>query len=238
MPQALDTDTLKAALECWQWSVANPGPSSARLFEDDRVRVADESAARGLQRQEPGFFYQDISNPHAFAVYEDVICSELIRNLLERVLPSKQAWFLGEQVFLKEGATPATGWHQDISDIAAYGDDLIVFWIPFDAVDESTSLGLVPGSHRGPVYSSIYGTYRAKDLPQEVDSVSFACEPGDVVVFHMGCLHGGAPTRAGQTRRALALRFVGDDAFFRSRTHSDDPRNGQAFRTPRMRKIL
>lgn len=238
VPQALDSQTLQDALNCWQWSIENPGPASARLFQDRLVRVQDQSAARELASKEPGFFYQDITNPSAFPVYEDVIRSDTVAKLLKRILVSKRAWFLGEQVFLKEGSTPATGWHQDISDISAYGDDLIVFWIPFDPVDEATSLGLVRGSHRGPVYSSIYGSYRAEDIPQDIEPTSFACEPGDIVIFHMGCLHGGAPTRADQTRRALSLRFVGENAYFSSRTNTQDPRNGQPFRTPHMRQIL
>jgi ectoine hydroxylase-related dioxygenase (phytanoyl-CoA dioxygenase family) len=45
--------------------------------------------------------------------------------------------------------------------------------------------------------------------------VSWPVEPGDVVFFHFRTLHGGAPTRAGQRRRTLTLRFFGE------RTHYD-----------------
>jgi ectoine hydroxylase-related dioxygenase (phytanoyl-CoA dioxygenase family) len=237
-PGALDALTLQLALDCWQWSMANPGPRSARLLTDRLVRAESQAAAREVDSSEPGFFYQDISNPLAFQTYEGLLRSTAISTLLQQTLGLKRAWFLGEQVFLKDQSTPATGWHQDISDISASGDDLIVLWIPFDAVDQATSLGLVQGSHRGPVFSSIYGDYRDGDIPQPVEHASFACNPGDVVIFHMGCLHGAAPTRAGQTRRALALRFVGDDAYFTSRTNANDPRNGKPFRTSRMRQVL
>jgi len=185
IPQALGRDTLEAALACWQWSMANPGPASTRLFQDELWRAPGLAAARAIPNRETGFFYQDISNPQAFSVYEDVIRGTAICDLLKR-LTTGEAWFVGEQVFLKEGSTPATGWHQDISDFPASGDNLFVLWIPFDPVDESTSLGLVQGSHRGPIYSSIYQSYKGKARPRPVEHVSFACEPGDIVVFHMG----------------------------------------------------
>ena len=113
-----------------------------------------------------------------------------------------------------------------------------------DAVDEETSLGLVRGSHKGPVHSSIYGRFEAApipnvdDLPHEFEVVSYACDPGDVVVFHMGCLHGRGPTRPGQSRRALALRFIGEQGFFESRTDPGDPRNGEPFRRGRLAQVL
>jgi ectoine hydroxylase-related dioxygenase (phytanoyl-CoA dioxygenase family) len=238
VPDALDADTLAATLACWEWSMAHPGPAAARLYTDELVRAADTASARALPRQESGFFYQDIGNPAAAEQYADLVRRPAITELLSRVLASDHAWFLGEQIFLKEGATAATGWHQDISDLPAYGDDLVVLWIPLDPVDADTSLALVPGSHHGPVYSSIYGTYRADDIPQPEEFVTFACEPGDIVVFHMGCLHGGGPTRPGQTRRALALRFTGDDAFYVSRSNADDERNGRPFRHDRMLQVL
>ena len=237
---ALDTQTVDAALACWTWSTENPGPGSTRLFRDSMVHVDDLAAARLLPSHEDGFFYQDISSPDSYPVYEPLINSPAIVNLLTGLLDCERAWFLGEQVFLKEGNTPATGWHQDISDIPACGNDLIALWIALDAVDEETSLAMVRGSHKGPVYSSIYGRFEAAPIPNVDDCpdlfevVSYACDPGDVVVFHLGCLHGGGRTRPGQSRRALALRFIGEQCFFESRTNPGDPRNGEPFRRARL----
>src|SRR5260370_17178352 len=59
------------------------------------------------------------------------------------------------------------------------------------------------------------------------DIVSWAVEPGDVLVFHPGMLHGGAPTLPSQRRRTLSLRFFGDDAIHAPRvtraTAADSP---------------
>ena len=53
------------------------------------------------------------------------------------------------------------------------------------------------------------------------DIVSWAVEPGDLIVFHPKMLHGGAPTHPGQRRRTLTLRYFGQDAVY-------DPREGGA----------
>jgi len=37
-------------------------------------------------------------------------------------------------------------------------------------------------------------------------------EPGDVIAFHYRCVHGGPGNLTNGRRRAVALRFVGDDA--------------------------
>ena len=241
---ALDRQTVETALACWTWSTENPGPGSARVFRDSLAHVDDPAAARLLPSAEDGLFYQDISNPDSYPVYEPLINSPAIVRLLTRLLDCERAWFLGEQVFLKEGNTPGTGWHQDISDVSARGNDLIALWIAFDAVDEETSLALVRGSHKGPVYSSIYGRFEAAPipnmdaLPDEFEVVSYACDPGDVVVFHMGCLHGGGPTRPGQSRRTLALRFIGEQCYFESRSDPRDPRNGEPFGRARLPQVL
>jgi len=47
------------------------------------------------------------------------------------------------------------------------------------------------------------------------DVISWPVEVGDVIFFHFKTLHGGAPTRVGQQRRTLTLRFFGE------RTHYD-----------------
>ncbi len=240
VPNALDAETVQLALDCWNWSIANPGPGSNRLLQEGLIQVKDINDARNVDIDETGYFYSDIASPDSYAVYEPLVKSEPVISLVQKFLVSENVWFLGEQVFFKEGDTPPTPWHQDISDISAYGDDLLVIRVPLDSLDAETSLAVLPRSHHGPVYSSSYSGYKSEDIPQPESGewVSFPCEPGDVLVFHLGCLHGGAPTREGQIRRALALRFVGDKAYFTSRGREDDPRNGQPYRHPRLQQLV
>ena len=57
-------------------------------------------------------------------------------------------------------------------------------------------------------------------------------------ISHMGCLHGGEPTRPGQSRRTLALRFIGEQCLFKSRSDPRDPRNGEPFGRARLPQVL
>ena len=73
--------------------------------------------------------------------------------------------------------------------------------------------------------------------PSAWDLVSFDCEPGDVIVFHPGAIHGGAPVDAATPERhTLALRFFGDNAVYNSLPHNDytfinDQTDGAPFRS-------
>ena len=62
-----------------------------------------------------------------------------------------------------------------------------------------------------------------KTNPNKYDVLSWATQPGDIVVLHPGMLHGGAPVDATfRNRHTLVLRFFGDDSVFRSLpSHSD-----------------
>ena len=244
IPSALDAKTVEIAQQCWTWSIQNPGPAAARVLPGSLAFVDDVSTARAIQSDEEGFFYQDLDNPFSHKVYERLLKRPAITDLLADLFGDSRAWFIGEQVFLKEANSPDTGWHQDISYINARGDNIVVLWVPFDFLDSETGLGLVRGSHRGPIYSRIYGEDDGEAIPDvdahpdEFEVVQHACEPGDVVAFHMGCLHGRGRTRRGQKRRTLALRFFGEGCSFESRNNPNDVRNGEPYGMEQHRQVL
>ena len=107
-----------------------------------------------------------------------------------------------EQVFLKEGGeNRRTPWHQDAPYLSVEGDHLAVVWISFDPVTKADSLEFVRGSHRATLYNTsafdptdetapIYeGLPRLPDIEADrsrFDIISWAVEPGDVLVFHPG----------------------------------------------------
>ncbi|HKF28610.1 MAG TPA: phytanoyl-CoA dioxygenase family protein, partial [Candidatus Binataceae bacterium] len=115
----------------------------------------------------------------------------------------------------------------------------------FEPVGKEDSLEFVRRSHRGVLYDGsrfdpsddtapIYGTLpRLPNIEAERekwDIVSWAVEPGDVLIFHPAMLHGGAPTHGSRRRSTLSLRFFGDNAVYSPLPgsarvgDSDDPR--------------
>ena len=74
---------------------------------------------------------------------------------------------------------------------------------------------------------------RLPDIESERDDwdiVGEVLEPGDVIVFHMGCLHGGGATRPGMRRRSLVLRFIGDNVVWVERSDTPHPNSSVARR--------
>ena len=222
IPRALDAQALAAAKAAYDWSLANPGPLGGKI-----------------RQKTDATFYQDLYNPDCLTGYREMLLASPITAIVADLWGSDPVWFMYEQVFLKEGGEARrTPWHQDSSYLAVAGDHLAVAWITFDPVSKADSLEFVKGSHRGRLYNGsrfdidddTAPTHPTSSLPRlpdieadraAWDIVSWAVEPGDLIVFHPAMLHGGAPTHPGQRRRTLTLRYFGEGAVY-------DPREGGA----------
>ena len=215
---ALDERALGLAVQAFQWTLGHPG-----------------HGAREVLAGKPGAFYQDHSNPAAFPYYRPLLCETPLSQLVAGVIGSRNLWFLYEQIWLKDGGGRlATPWHQDLPYIPVEGDHLVTVWINLEPVRHEDSLEFVVKSHRGPLYNptafdpedpsaSMFDGGDWPSLPdvaatrEQWPIVSWAIEPGDIVIFHMATLHGGAATRNGGRRRTISLRFFGDHAYCASR---------------------
>lgn len=248
LPGALDRQALAGAQAAYDWSLAHPGPGATRFAQaTDAV------------------FYNDLYNPGCVAAYRGMLESSPLPQVIAEIWGSPDVWFMYEQVFLKEGGeSRRTPWHQDSSYLAIAGNDLAVAWISFDPVTAVDSLEFVRGSHRGQLYNGsrfelgddtapLHPTVELPRLPDieaeraRWDIVSWAVEPGDVVLFHPAMLHGGAPTHPGTRRRTLTLRFFGRDAVYDRRPGPAGPRiagfhqrmkPGEPFRDPSFLQLL
>jgi ectoine hydroxylase-related dioxygenase (phytanoyl-CoA dioxygenase family) len=247
LPKALDAAQLADAQAAYDWSLEHPGPLASRIPQ------TTEST-----------FYQDLYNPGCLDAYRPMLERSPIPEMVAELWGTRDVWFMYEQVFLKEGGdTRRTPWHQDSSYLAVAGEDLAVVWITFDPCAASQSLEFVKGSHRGRLYNGsrfqldddTAPTHPNSSLPRlpdieadraQWDIVSWAVEPGDLVVFHPATLHGGASTRPGQRRRTLTLRFFGDPSHYDAREGGAGPvvrgfhdrmTQGAPFRDPSFLKL-
>lgn len=156
-----------------------------------------------------------------------------------------------DSVLVKEpGSGERTAWHQDLSYFHVSGEQLCTTWVPLDEVDASTgAMSFVRGSHR---WSALYrpnlfvstlaipGT-SGEEIPDvdalaargEVELLQWDLAPGDVSVHHARTLHAaGANRSATRWRRAISVRYCGDDARYCFRPgaprkpHHDQVREG------------
>ena len=247
IPGALDASALAEAQAAYDWSLANPGPLASKFRQ--------ASAAT---------FYHDLYNPDCLTGYRAMLQASPVPAILADLWGAPEVWFMYEQVFLKSGGEARrTPWHQDASYLAVAGDHLAVAWITFDACTKANSLEFVKGSHRGQLYNGSRFELGDDTAPSNPNSslprlpdieaarsdweiVSWAVEPGDLIIFHPALLHGGAPTHAGAQRRTLTLRFFGADAIYEPREGGAGPRvagfhqrmaAGAPFRDPAFLKL-
>ena len=217
LPGALGPDALAMVEEAFAWSIANPSPGAVRFYPN-----------------EDATFFEDTGNHHA-----DVVRKAGIADLVRGLWGVDDIWYLGEQLFLKEGGSSRrTPWHQDTSYLRMMGSQLIAVWVSLDPLPAEHSLEFVRGSHRGTLFNgSAFAAhddtaplYKQSTLPRlpdiqasrdDYDIVSFDTQPGDLVVFHLGMLHGGAGTVPGLRRRTLSLRFLGPDVVFDGRPRDE-----------------
>lgn len=217
----LNPEQLSRCREAYDWAVLNHGPHATRMFA-------------GTVQQS----HVDNANPLAKERLEALVAELPLGPLFASLWSSRNVWYFAEEVFLKAGGQGArTLWHQDTSYLPWAGHHWGNAWISFDAVPKRNALEIIRGSHRGPRYDGTTFTNpddptqplhgngalpRLPDIeaqrredPQAYDILSWATEPGDVVLLHPGSLHGGAPVDEDfPSRRTFVFRFFGDDATF------------------------
>lgn len=147
------------------------------------------------------------------------------------LLRSRRVALYEDSLLVKEpGTVERTAFHQDMAYFHVSGSQVCTTWCPLDQVSAETgAVQYVVGSHRltqefqPNLFVStmaIPGTAgeAVPDVaadPERYPLVSFETAPGDVVVHHARTIH-GAPGNASATRRrrAVSVRYVGDDVRF------------------------
>jgi len=149
------------------------------------------------------------------------------------LMRSEAVYLYEDSLLVKEpGTREATAFHQDMGYFHITGEHACTTWCPLDRVTpESGALRYVRGSHRsGRVYKpNLFVTRRdipgtqGDELPDidanpgAFDLVSFELDPGDVAVHHARTLHGAFPNTSTRRRRAISVRYCGDDARYQIR---------------------
>jgi ectoine hydroxylase-related dioxygenase (phytanoyl-CoA dioxygenase family) len=219
----LDAEQLAKCRAVFDWGFTHPGPYATVLFKGTEHRTHNENA-----------------NPNLVERCNALVKALPFGDLFSALWGSQHVWYYAEELFAKEGGQAGRSpWHQDTSYLPWGGEHWANAWISFEAIPKRNALEVVRGSHHGTLYDGttfkkpddptdpLHGydqlprlpdieAIRNKD-PSAFDIISWASRPGDVLILHPGCLHGGAPVDAGcPNRHTLVLRFFGDDAVFRA----------------------
>ena len=220
----LNQEALAQCRAVFDWGINNPGPGVSTVFD-------------GTEQKS----HVDNANPLAKRRLDDLVSKLPLGQMFADLWGSKHVWYFAEELFLKAGGKAARScWHQDTSYLPWAGKHWGNAWISFEAVPKRNALEIVRGSHRGTRYDGttfqniddptdpLHGDAavphwpRMPDIeaerrsnPDAYDIISWATNPGDVLLLHPASLHGGGATDADfPDRHTLVLRFFGDDATF------------------------
>ena len=196
---------------------------------------------RYTEEGSPGGFVDDYCNWQRISEYRDFVFGAGLGAVMAELLGSREVRFFHEHVLVKEpGTREVSPWHQDQPYYCVDGDQVASAWIPLDPVPRAVCPQFVAGSHRwGKMYTPrkfadhrpYEGAFDRFEPVPDVDAhrddyeiLSWELEPGDVIFFHMKTLH-GAPGTVGldSRRRAVATRWLGDDAVFANRPFTTSP---------------
>ena len=214
---ALEAAALARIADEFAFSVSHPSPKAVNFYPNENATFFEDTGQRLL--------------PLVREIGLDTMVSAL--------WGVDDLWYLGEQLFLKEnGFSRRTPWHQDTSYLRMMGSELVACWVSLDPLPKEHCLEFVRGSHKGVLYNGsafaadddtrpLYKHSRLPRLPDiqksrgDFDILSWDLEPGDLIVFHLGILHGGAGTVPGMRRRTLSLRFLGPNVVFDGRPRDE-----------------
>lgn len=214
----------------------------------DWVDVMAEGVAENMAKPGPyasendvaeGRFFDDYCNWLRIPAFEDVVRNSPAAQLAAQAMQSETAQFFHDHVLVKEPGTPKpTPWHQDSPYYFVEGTQTVSLWMPLDSVQEA-SLRFIAGSHKWdklvrPVsWSDNSDFYQSEDEwtpvpdpdanPDENKILEWAMEPGDAVLFDFRTVHGARGNASNSRRRAVSLRWVGDDARYVERPGRTSP---------------
>ena len=224
--EVLDDAQLAALTAAVEQNIAEPSPWACEY-------TADRSAGR---------FFDDYVNWQRIGGYRDVALGSRVPHIARALMQSNSVRFFHEHVLVKEpGTATITPWHHDQPYYCVDGHQTVSLWIALDPVPAAAGVEFLAGSHRWgrqfvprkfadcSAYSvAVPGFENVPDIEAERDEhrfVRFDVQPGDAIAFSYRTLH-AAPGTAGltaQRRRAVSMRYLGDDAVFALRPWLHSP---------------
>lgn len=184
-----------------------------------------------------GKFFEDFRCWSRVSEYRDIIFCSALPRIAAQLMQSTTVRLHHDHMLIKEAKTQQrTPWHQDIPYYNVEGNQTISFWIPVDPVPEDSAMEFITGSHQWSwTLPRTFKDNQAKwfppgSLPEMPDFeaqrgdypiVSWALQPGDCLAFNFNTMHAAKGSTG--LRRALSIRYTGDDVVFAPRPWVTSP---------------
>lgn len=181
-----------------------------------------------------GRFFAGTDHWRRHATFRAFALESPLPRVVAALLRARRVTLYEDSLLVKEpGTSERTAFHQDMAYFHVTGQQVCTTWCPLDEVSvETGAVQYVRGSHLWAtefkpnffVSTATIPGSEGEDVPDvaadpdKYDVVSFETGPGDVVVHHARTIHGAAGNAsATRRRRAISVRYCGDDARFHRR---------------------
>ncbi|MGZ6962573.1 MAG: phytanoyl-CoA dioxygenase family protein [Acidimicrobiia bacterium] len=205
---------------------------SADLSEMGRALAAagETAPTDGAEAESTGRFVSGVDHWRSQPEFHRFAADSALPAIVGALLRTTKVNLYEDSVLVKEpGALERTVWHQDLSYFHVDGDQLCTTWCPLDPTGlENGAVRYARGSHqwdrvyRPNLFVSVMPIPGTEgELVPDVDELAaagrceiltFATGPGDVIVHHARTLHAAGGNRSATRRRAISVRYCGDDA--------------------------
>ena len=204
----------------------------------DAALAAPSGVSKDYAEDGEGRFFTDHFMHRRFEEFRRFLYDSPAAAMAAQLMGAHNVNLIDEHLLVKEPGTPIpTYWHHDFPYFEVAGEDFCSIWFPLDPATETTgAMKFVKGSHR---WGKLFHPIRigdgnlvdqaealdgpAPDIdaePDKYDIALFEVEPGDAVAFHGKSLHSATPNSSKDIRRrALSLRFAGDDITWNPRPY-------------------
>ncbi len=191
---------------------------------------AEHSAGRPALRR--------VNNPSDISpAYEDVMSDSAMVDMVADLI-GPDVKFHHCKINLKlPGSHTEVGYHQDFAYTPHSNDDIVTALLMLDDMTEMNGcLKVVPGSHRGPVYSLFEGARFTGFIAPEIErdlktrEVAITGVAGSVCLMHTRLAHGSDANRSPRPRGLYICVYSAADAFPLARNPMPSPNEGRIVR--------
>jgi len=206
-----------------------------KVKEGIQINLANPSkySEKLALKEGQGAYFNDYCNWQTIQQFKDFAFNSPAAEIAAKLMNSQYSVFYHEHVLNKEpGTEKKTPWHQDQAYYPVDGFKVLSIWMPVDPVSQKASVKFIRGSHKWgkwfhprkfasennyPVENEDSDGKIFHNVPvEEIESgkfevLSWACDPGDCVVFHGMTIHGAKGNHSTSVeRRVLSTRWVGE----------------------------
>ncbi len=162
-----------------------------------------------------------IKTPHLhFPAFEALVRDPDVTDPVAALIGENIRLYGGKINIKAAGYGAPVEWHQDWAFYPHTNDDVLTVAILLDDMDaDNGALGILPGSHQGPIYDHhVDGAFcGALDLDaHDLDfskAVKMTGRAGDMLIFHSRAVHGSPANRSNRQRRLMIWEMTAADAW-------------------------